>query len=527
MLRPRFGQMADHGAGSTDSPAKPQGRLSDRVLGGLLWQFSGTVGRGLLQIGFLTVLARLITPEEFGLVGAALIVVNLSSLFSQLGVGPALIHRPSLSPNHIGAAMSITLLLSMASVGIVWAAAIPIAAFFRMPGLVQVLRVLAFVFVLKGFSTVAESLARRDLAFKELAGIDVASYTIGYGIVGTALAVLGLGYWALVFAHIGQSLLQASLLLIVRPHRLLPSADYTAARELLEYGLGETLFSLANYAAVQGDNVLVGRILGPAALGIYGRAYQLLVTPARLFGAVLDRVLFPSMAKLRSDSSRLARTYIMGLGAVALTAIPTSGLVLVLAPEIVETLLGSAWTGVVAPLRIFSLAILFRTSYKISHSLARATGRVYKSASREGAYAAVVVVGAWVGAHWGVTGVAAGALVAVVFEFAVFTHLGMRTTGLQYSDIVSAHVPGFRLGTVVSVVAYCVATGLRMTDMPAAAVLGGTGFVVAVSVGLGLVRRWPSAFLGRDGIWMYGRLLDTLPPAVSSFLRTIHPWVAR
>lgn len=486
--------------------------LTSRAFAGLVWQFGGTTGRGLLQVGFLTVLARLLTPEDFGIVGAALIVVGLSSLFSQFGVGPALVHQQDLRTEHIRVGFSITLSFSVVAALIVLFAAPAAAAFFRMPELRHVLMALAVVFVLRGVGVVAESLLQRELRFQELALVDLSSYAVGYGCVGIALGFLGFGYWSLVIGHLAQSALQTAGLLYMRPHPMRPSADVAAARSMLRYGSGITLARLGNYAAGQGDNLIVGRILGPVALGVYGRAYSLLVTPAQLFGSVIDRVLFPSMATIKDDRDRLARVHQRAVGAVALLSLPASGLAAVLAPEIVASLLGAGWSEVIVPLQVFSVGILARTSYKISDSVVRATGKVYQSAWRQGIYAAMVFVGAGFGSQWGVPGVSVGVLLAISGHFVVMAALSMRITGLQWRHFLGAHVPGLRLACVTTAVAHATALLLRWLGAPAVIVAVAVPLLIVWLVRNLLTFRWPLLFLGPEGLWMRNAARANLPP---------------
>ena len=146
-------------------------------------------------------------------------------------------------------------------------------------------------------------------------------------------------------------------------------------------------------------------------LGYYSRAYQLVAMPAMLLGQMMDRVLFPVMASFQHARARLAEAYRRGISLVATVMAPLSVLIVMLAPEIVRVLLGPDWGPVVAPLRVLALGLVCRTGYKISDSLARSVGTVYKRAWRQAIYAALVVTGALVGRRWGITGVAWGVLV--------------------------------------------------------------------------------------------------------------------
>jgi len=141
--------------------------------------FYGKGAYAILQIVVLAILARLVTPAEFGVVSAALIVISLSSIMSQLGLGPALVQRPTLERRHIDTAFHSSVLLSIVLGAVVWLAAPFASGFFRVQGVQPVLRALAWLFPLQGLGSVAESLLKRQLRFRWLANLDVISYGLG------------------------------------------------------------------------------------------------------------------------------------------------------------------------------------------------------------------------------------------------------------------------------------------------------------------------------------------------------------
>ena len=484
--------------------------LGRRVVAGSFWMFLGTGAQNLLQLVVLIVLARLVSPTDFGMVAAALLVIGFSSIFSQLGVGPAIVQRPVLSPRHIRVAFTMSLLLSVALTGLLWASAPLIADFFRMDGLVLVLRAISLVFVCNGIATVADSLAQRGLRFRWLATIDVTSYALGFALVGVGLALAGAGIWALVAAHVAQSVVRMSVLLLAQPHPKRPLLHRAEAGELMYFGAGFTLARVGNYVAGFGDNLVVGRWLGPQALGLYGHAYQLMVAPAMLIGQVLDKVLFPTMARIQFEPQRLAKGYQRGITLVALAVLPLSLILCVLAPELILVLLGPAWTSAAVPFQVLALGMLFRTSYKLSDSVARATGAVYRRAWRQACYAAAVVLGAWFGRHWGLGGVALGVFAAITVNFVLMAQLSLRLVGMSWRTFWGAHLAAFPLSIVGGGSAWLLATLLRRLDWPAIAVLScSTLGVVAVS-GIACAAA-PTLFLGNEGAWLRRMVWAFLP----------------
>src|SRR5258705_7933698 len=189
-------------------------RLTHRTVGGMLWLSAGKAAYAGMQLAVLAILARFVSPTDFGVVSAALVVIGFSAIVSQLGLGPAIVQRPELEPRHVRAAFRASLLFGVFIGAALWFGAPAIAGFFRTLDVQPVLRALACVFPLQGLGTVAESLARRDLRFRWLATLDVKAYGVGYGLVGVALALAGFGVWALVAAEIAESLTRVVILLI-------------------------------------------------------------------------------------------------------------------------------------------------------------------------------------------------------------------------------------------------------------------------------------------------------------------------
>ncbi len=478
--------------------------MTDRTLRGLYWMFLCTGGQAVVQLVVLVVLARLVSPGEFGVVAAALVVVGFSTVFSQLGIGPAVVQRPDLQPAHLRTGFTLSVLLGTFLGGLLWLLAPAVADFFHQENLTGILRVLALVFPLQGLAVVAESLVQRELRFRLLGFLELAAMAIGYGGVGIALAFAGWGAWALVAAHLCQNTLKTILLLAVQPHPKRPLLQGRAFRELLFFGGGFTIARFSNYLASQGDNLVIGRWLGPVALGIYGRAYQLMQAPASLLGQVLDRVLFPAMARVQDQREKLAAAYRRGVALIALATLPASAALLLLAPEMVQVLLGEKWDAVLAPLQILAAGMLFRSSYKLSDSLVRATGAVYRRAWRQGTYAVLVFTGAVIGQFWGLAGVAVGVVLALAINFLLMAHLSLALTGLSWRGFAGAHVPGLALAGVVGLQVAAIAGIARTWDLPPLLTLLTCSAIILPT--LFLMYRLPQQFLGDDGRWMVRRL---------------------
>jgi PST family polysaccharide transporter len=478
---------------------------------GFMWSGLGLGAQALCQLLLLVVLARELTPADFGVVQAVLVVIGLGRMFTESIVGPALVQKPAISDRLVRTGATIAVLSGLFTAALLFVTAPALAGLFGAERFVPVIRVLQLSFVIQAVGVVSEALLQRELRFRSIAQANACSFVIGYAAVGAVLGIGGAGVWALVAANLGQLLVYTTLLVVAHPVSMRPTIDRRCAGELMYYGGGFTLGRFFNYAALQGDYVVVGSMLSPAALGIYGRAYQLLASPAMLLGQVLDRVLFPMLAEIQQDRVRLARQYRRAVSLVAMVMLPVTAFVLVLAPQIVAVTLGDRWEGVVTPLRLLSLSLLARTSYKVSDSLARAAGLVYARAVRQLAYAVLVIVGAVIGQRWGVSGVAAGVALAVVANFGLMANLSLKATGITVSSFAAAHRRGAVLGVAVAAIVGPVVLLAERSGASDVVTLAAACASVAIAA-LPMLRSH-AVLLGPDVAWLTASLRPVRSPA--------------
>jgi PST family polysaccharide transporter len=474
-------------------PARPPAGLPTRTFNGFVWSLGGSAFQALLQLATLAALARLLSPADFGVVAAGLTVIGIGSIVAQLGVAPALVHVRLLKPAYAHTASAIALLLGLAlAVGCALSAE-ALAKFFGFQSLAPLLVVLSLSFPIRALGLVAEATIQRSLRFRALGGIDVASFAIGYAGIGIGVALAGKGPWALVAAHLGQTTVRTLLLLVATRDRFGLALHAVALRRLVRFGGGLTLAQLAHAIAAQADHIIVGRALGSAPLGQYSRASQLLVMPASLVANAIDRVLFPTLARLRHDIAKLGAMYLRGIAAVGFVLIPTGCAIAVLAPEIVGALLGPGWSQAVLPLRLLASSLALRAGFQLGDSLARATGAVYRSGWRQGVYAACVIGGAAIGSRWGLGGVATGVVLACAIKFVLMADLATRIAGVRWRDLLRADREGLLLGGVVTAAGQSLAYLLREAALPPVGILAAASLALSVLIG-SLIVGFPRIF---------------------------------
>lgn len=481
-------------------PDAPIAGLTSRAITGFAWSVTGTALYYAVTLATLVVLARLLEPRDYGVLAGAVLVANLASLICDLGVGPALVQREEIQPGHVASAFYASFAFGLILTVVASLAAPSIAVFFSTPELRSVVPVLSILFALNGTSTVARAFAQRALLFRKLAMIRTITEGILYGIVAIAAALAGADYWSLVIAQLVAT--SASVLWLIKlssvPLRHPPR--WRHLRELLNYGGGLSLARLINFLGREGDTIVVARTFDTASIGLYTRAFRLMVLPATLIGAAMDEVLFPVLSRARASKDAVATGIERAIVGLAIVAVPTSLILAILAPEIVAVLLGPGWEGAAGPFRVLALGLYFRIAYKMGGAVTLAEGAVYGNAARQGVYALFTVAGSIVGARYGLDAVALAVVVALAIHFYLMWSLGARSLGVPFRRLMGVHLEALPAVAFVTATVAAAATGLRLVGATELVVLAGTGIVAAAA---GAVVAWParSILLGPRGRW--------------------------
>jgi O-antigen/teichoic acid export membrane protein len=253
--------------------------LGNRTIKGLSWNFTKVMGQSILQFVVNVVLARLISPQEFGLLGLTVIFTGLATIFSNLGMGSAIIQRKELTPEHTRTAMTVSLILGCIICGVFWILSPLIALFLNRVELVLLLRVISLQFFISGLTNVSLSLLMRSMQFKTIFFIEFISYLIGNGLTSITLALNGFGVWSIVWGNLVYAVISSVLFAYFSkiPKRLLIRKD--KFKELIGFGGGVSAISLLNYTANNVDYFVIGKMLSPFKLGIYTQAFQLMRLP--------------------------------------------------------------------------------------------------------------------------------------------------------------------------------------------------------------------------------------------------------
>jgi O-antigen/teichoic acid export membrane protein len=485
--------------------AASAGRVAQQTRRGISWNLAGAVATNSIRVVVIAILGRALSADDFGIVAAAVSVNVILHGIRDIGVGQALIQRKQLGPAHLTTAFAVSTYLGLAFTVLLFLAAPLIGRLYGITASVDVLRALGVLFVLRGVSTVSRMVCQREMKFRAIAIVDAVSFALG-AIASIVCALSGMGPWALVIGYLVEDALSTVLYLQLSRPTVSLRIDRGALRELMSFGAGQTVSQITGIFATYGDNFVVGNALGAAALGFYTRAYELVKFPSTVFATIVGNVMFPALSRLQDDRPRLAATLRRVTFVNALVLLPASAVIIVLAPEAIDLLVGDGWDAAVVPFQILALTMLLRTNQKLSAIVAQAAGAVNGVAIAYTVYMVLVIGGAAFTIQWGIAGVAASTAVAIAVVSIESAYLAMRVSGLSLAALLGAHVPGLVLAALVVAFAWPMTHALRAAEVASPIVL----IVVAASaivlclvvVGLWLRRgrgdfTWLRAELGR------------------------------
>jgi O-antigen/teichoic acid export membrane protein len=435
--------------------------LKGTAVKGAVWRFSTIIFQAITSLITISILSRILSPKDFGVIAAISLITNILVMFSDFGIASALIQRKYLNDIHIQVGFIFTLFLGFIFYLLVWFSAPLFSILLKTTINVAIIRSLGLVFPIASIGITTEALLIRDLKFNKLFWSDSIPLVCGYSIVSILLALLGIGPWALVVASIVQASLKSVILLIMRPLRFKLIFKLKEFKELFSFGGMYSILRLVNYLSQNADNFIVGRWLGIQTLGFYDRAFQLMSIPGVYLGNVLDSVMFPVMSKIQNNPDLLKISYLRTIELVNFILMPSSVIFIILSPEIVNVLLGSAWVMLVIPLEILFFGLTFRTTVRICDSLARAKGALLQNTYRKIIFFLLIVISSLIGQNYGLIGVAIGVNIAIVINYLVMADFSMRLGGGNIIDFFHAMKPAILISFIVLLPSLPVSIALR------------------------------------------------------------------
>lgn len=424
--------------------------LARTTAAGTAWSYGAfALGKGLVFLSTI-LLARLLVPQDFGLVALGLLVLRFLETLGDLGVGPALIYRPEDPERTSSVAFGINLVMGLAlTAGMVLVAPL-VADFFHEPRLAPVLRVLALSVLLTALRNVHASRLKKELAFRRRFVPEIAR-TAAKGVASVVFAWLGFGVWSLVWGQLAGEVTSTLLYWWVARWRPRLSFDFDVVRALLGYGGQIVLLKIVATTLNNVDYLIIGRRLDAVALGFYVVAFRIPELVIVSLCNVASQVLFPAYARLQSDAAALRRGFLKTMRYMALITVPAAVGMAIVAADFVNLFYTARWAPSIPVMRVLALYSMFLALSFNAGDIYKAVGRPSILSSLGAAKLTVAVPVLWVAAGHGILAVALGHAATTLLFTVISLGIACRVLVVPLREVASALRPAFVSTAVMTI----------------------------------------------------------------------------
>lgn len=434
---------------ATSNPTLEPNQLTRKAGKGFFWNFL-TYGLGKVVVLLTTsILARLLTKDEFGQVAIAVVAINYLSVLKDLGFGLALIQRRDNVNRAANVAFTINVIIGFLLSAITIPLAPWFANYFNDPMVTPVLRWLGVSFAINALGAVHLVWLMRDLDYRSKLIPDMGN-TLVKGIISIGMAYTGFGVWSLVFGQIAGAVVSVILVWIILPWRPRLSLDKDMTRELFKFGVSVTSGDILGVFIDNVDYIIVGRLFGLAQLSVYTLAYRLpeMLLIGNLW--VMNGVTFPAFSSIQDKPAEMRRGVLASIRLIQMIAVPIALGLIIAADPIVRLVFGNQWLEAIPVLRVLAV-------YAWVYSIGYHIGDVYKAIGRPDINlklsiltVIVIVPSLLIGSKFGLIGIGWGHLTAVLIRRIISLTLATRFVKVSIVDIIKELKPA-ALGALVMV----------------------------------------------------------------------------
>ncbi len=426
---------------------KPSSSLTQKTLKGVFWSYLSFLGGKGLNFVSTIILARLLLPEQFGLIGYCLVVIQYVDIINSAGIDTALIARREKVQEAANAAFVANMLFGVICFTITWVIARPVSVFFKAPEIVPLFRALGLSLPLTGLGMVPDAMLKREMKFQTVLISDV-TRNFMKGAVSIVLALLGFGVWSLVWGQVFGVLTGSVLSWILAGWRPTWRFHREATRSIVFFGFHIILLETAGAFRNNVDYLLVGRILGAAALGFYTMSYRIPELLIRSLNYVVGNVSLPALAMTQSDRPKMQKFYFGYLRFLSMFVFPVGVGLAFTAPVFIPLFLSEKWGPAIIPTALISIALCVT-------ALGYVPGVLYKAISRPDILNKLAIIKMpiavlilWYATRWNIVGVAAGQIVIGLISVSMDMIVANAVMKYPLRDLFKAIAPS--LGSTLS-----------------------------------------------------------------------------
>lgn len=386
-------------------------------------------------------LARLLSADDYGIIGMVLVITTFAQLFRDFGLSSAAIQKESLSILEQSNLFWINIVLGSILTIILITVSPVIAWFYQRSEVMWVTIALSFTFIINSFGTQPGVLLTREMRFGWSAIASISGNLINLA-VAVILAMHEYRYYSLVWGQIACSITTTFLLFLGSRFRpSLPSRG-TELRKMIKFGANVAAYNVVNYFARNLDSILIGRVCGAASLGVYNRAYSLLMMPINTIRGPIQAVAFPAMSRIQSQPIAYCAYYRKVTSLIAHASMPLMAFLFVNSSALIEIALGKQWEAVTPIFSILAVTAFIQASQTLVGMVQLTLGKSDKYLRMGIAYTLCVTLGFFVGVQWGMKGVATAYGIVTYLTLVPFTLWAFHDTPLRFRDFFeSIYIP--------------------------------------------------------------------------------------
>ena len=424
--------------------------LKKDLVSGVFYTSLAKYASYVVQLVVTAILARLLTPEDYGVVAVATVFIAFFSLLSNIGIGPAIIQYKELTKNDLNSIFSFTAYVGVVMSLLFYISSWFIANYYENDTLVPVCQILSLTILFNCLIIVPLNIQYRDKNFK-YAAIASLSTHIGTAIIAIVLALLDFGVYALVFQQVLSAVFLFLLFYAKDRLRFKFKVDGSSLKKIMSFSIYQFLFNLINYFARNLDKLLVGRFIGMAPLGQYEKSYRLMMLPLQNLTFAITPVMQPVFSTMQNDLQLMAEKYKKLFSLLCYIGFPLSVLLFFSGKELILLFFGDQWTDAILPFRILALSVGLQM-------LNGTTGSIYQSANAtkqlfiSGCWCSLFMISSFVItiAGWGtIVAVSIGYVIAQLFNSALAYYLLFKTIHYPLSRILPVAIYPLLISLVI------------------------------------------------------------------------------
>lgn len=344
--------------------------LSNKVSTSAFWIFLFQIMDNVLGFVRLLILARLLSPSDFGLVAIAWLVLQTIGAFTQTGIHQTLIHKPNIE-KYLDTAWTFLFIRGFVLFGVIFLLSDLLGGFFNSPDVIAIIKIVSFTMVLDGFVNIGVVLFQKNLTFNKQFIFQLSANFIDF-VVALTMAFILKNVWALVLGGLANSFARIVLSYILSEYRPKFAFDYGAFKEMNNYGKWIAGSNILQFIYSQGDDLLVGKVLGSTSLGLYQLAYRISNLPATQITHLISTVMFPAYSNIQNDLKRISTIYLSVLQAIIFLSFFVGTIILCFAHDFTVLFLGEKWLPMVVSMQLLTI-------WGIIRSVGATTGPVWQA----------------------------------------------------------------------------------------------------------------------------------------------------